>query len=102
MPPPFKVIQLYGIASCLTHNPRVCNGAIRCVVAALALMLGAAAPSYGAEALPDFDQDVRPILAAHCFKCHGPNKQNSDVRFDILSTDLINDRPAAELSLIHI
>ncbi len=96
MPPPFKVIQLYGIASCLTHNPRVCNGAIRCVVAALALMLGAAAPSYGAEALPDFDQDVRPILAAHCFKCHGPNKQNSDVRFDILSTDLINDRPAAE------
>ncbi|MDB5306395.1 MAG: hypothetical protein JWO38_597 [Gemmataceae bacterium] len=30
----------------------------------------------------DFDRDVRPILAAHCFKCHGPEKQKGGLRLD--------------------
>ena len=44
----------------------------------------------------DFEKRVRPILEKHCFACHGPDKQKNDIRFDTLSTDLINDRPAAE------
>jgi hypothetical protein len=37
--------------------------------------------SYGAE--PDsFKKEVLPILEAHCFKCHGPKKQESDLRLD--------------------
>ena len=44
----------------------------------------------------DFQKDVRPILAKHCFKCHGEKKQKGDLRLDTLSTDLIKDRAAAE------
>jgi mono/diheme cytochrome c family protein len=30
----------------------------------------------------DFDRDVRPILAAHCVSCHGPDKQKGGFRLD--------------------
>jgi hypothetical protein len=34
---------------------------------------------------PDFTRDVRPILSAHCFKCHGPDESHreSGLRFDV-------------------
>ena len=34
---------------------------------------------------PDFNRDVRSILAAHCFKCHGPDAANrqGDLRLDV-------------------
>jgi hypothetical protein len=35
-----------------------------------------------AAAKVDFDTDVRPVLAAHCFKCHGPDKQKGGLRLD--------------------
>ncbi|MCE9566426.1 MAG: DUF1549 domain-containing protein [Planctomycetes bacterium] len=38
------------------------------------------APATAAE--PDFVRDVRPIFAAHCVKCHGPDKQRGDLRLD--------------------
>ena len=62
------------------------------IVAAAALIDDSAC----AESTADFEKDVRPILEAHCFKCHGPEKQKSDIRLDTLSTDLLKDRPAAE------
>jgi hypothetical protein len=33
-------------------------------------------------AAPDFSREVRPLLEAHCFKCHGPEKQKGGLRFD--------------------
>jgi mono/diheme cytochrome c family protein len=30
----------------------------------------------------DYPRDVRPILAAHCYPCHGPDKQRSGLRLD--------------------
>ena len=53
-----------------------------------------AAVSHGAEF--DYEKDVRPVLETHCFSCHGPDKQKSDVRFDTLSTDLLKDSAVAE------
>ncbi len=44
----------------------------------------------------DFEADILPILQAHCVGCHGPEKQESDIRLDNLSTDVVNDRAAAE------
>jgi hypothetical protein len=39
---------------------------------AVAAMAWGAAPLAAAE--PDFNRDVRPVLAARCFKCHGPDE----------------------------
>ena len=62
----------------------------------VALLIGGVSISVAADVPPEFEKDVRPILESHCFKCHGPDKRNSEIRFDTLSTDLIKDRPAAE------
>ncbi len=35
------------------------------------------------ETPPDFARDIRPLLAQHCFKCHGPEKQLSGYRLDV-------------------
>jgi mono/diheme cytochrome c family protein len=36
-----------------------------------------------ANASVDFERDVRPIFAASCYACHGPEKKKSDFRLDI-------------------
>jgi hypothetical protein len=49
--------------------------------------------SYAAESAPsqippaavrpvDFQVDIQPILAKHCYSCHGPDKQKADLRWD--------------------
>ncbi|HAY74034.1 MAG TPA: hypothetical protein DCY32_00020, partial [Opitutae bacterium] len=43
-----------------------------------------------------FEEKIFPILDSHCIKCHGPEKQKGDLRLDLLSTDFLNDRGAAE------
>src|SRR5947209_8316443 len=54
-----------------------------CSVLAITL---AAAPIVRAEelraSLDYFEREVRPILVDACHKCHGPNKQESDLRLD--------------------
>jgi hypothetical protein len=39
--------------------------------------------SASAADAPDFTWDVRPILEAHCIKCHGPEEQNGGLRYDV-------------------
>ena len=46
--------------------------------------------------VPDFKRDVLPILQSHCVRCHGPKKQESQIRLDNLSTNLTDNRAAAE------
>jgi len=36
----------------------------------------------------DFDRDVRPILSERCWRCHGPEKQKSQLRLDSRSATL--------------
>jgi len=33
--------------------------------------------------VPDFEREVRPIFAAHCVACHGPEKQKGGLRLDV-------------------
>ncbi len=40
------------------------------------------APTPTAAQLEFFEKEVRPVLADHCYKCHGPKKQKSNLRLD--------------------
>ena len=50
----------------------------------LAASVGAAEPSPTPTAaqLEFFEKEVRPVLADHCYKCHGEKKQKSGLRLD--------------------
>jgi hypothetical protein len=53
--------------------------------------------AQSAGAAPAFPAPVAKVLQEHCFKCHGPKKQKSDLRLDTLSTDFVRQRAAAEI-----
>src|SRR5207249_1880789 len=36
----------------------------------------------------DFLRDIQPILSSHCYSCHGPDKQENDLRWDVKSAAL--------------
>ena len=52
-------------------------------LAALAVACSLGGFQLAAAAEPvDFDRDVKPILTANCFRCHGADKQESGLRLD--------------------
>ncbi len=36
-----------------------------------------------------FERDVQPVLKKYCFRCHGPDTQEGNVRLDVLDPDLV-------------
>lgn len=50
----------------------------------LAASVGAAEPSLAPTSaqLEFFEKEIRPVLADHCYKCHGEKKQKSGLRLD--------------------
>lgn len=51
----------------------------------LALIISTA--SFGQEQTAvDFATDIQPLLARKCYACHGPDKQESSLRFDDRTT----------------
>ncbi|MBX9626874.1 MAG: DUF1553 domain-containing protein [Gemmataceae bacterium] len=51
-------------------------------LAGLVPLAGQATNPAEPPAAVDFDRDVKPVLAAHCVKCHGPDKQKGGLRLD--------------------
>src|SRR5438105_2667965 len=43
---------------------------------------GVAAESLGEANHEFFEKRVRPVLAENCFECHGPGKQENELRLD--------------------
>src|SRR5262249_42637836 len=58
------------------------------VVTMLGACTGAAAqpakttPAITSQEAEFFETKIRPVLAEHCFTCHGPNKQQAGLRLD--------------------
>ncbi len=52
------------------------------VVVLLAFVPASAEEATTAPAAVDFAKDVKPIFAAHCVKCHGPDEQEAGLRLD--------------------
>lgn len=59
------------------------RGIESCLVLTLFVVAAFAAVARGED--PSFDRDIRPILSANCFACHGPDakKRAADLRLDL-------------------
>ncbi|MFM8399586.1 MAG: c-type cytochrome domain-containing protein, partial [Pirellula sp.] len=67
------------------------------IIAPIALLLLCASPLLGyQQPAVDFQKDVRPILANHCFACHGfdDKSRQADLRLDLESDALDPNRRA--------
>lgn len=50
----------------------------------LALLLFIAVAARGSEPKAvDYSRDIKPLLAAHCFACHGPKEEEGGLRLDV-------------------
>ncbi len=49
----------------------------------LIAVAGSSEPGVGNEPAVSYDHDIQPILSARCFRCHGPEKQESGLRLDV-------------------
>src|SRR5262245_422694 len=52
------------------------------IVSPLAHAQPSSQPAADPKLVEFFESKVRPVLAEHCFSCHGPEKQRADVRLD--------------------
>ena len=57
---------------------------LRCVSRSAPFPHGAAdpVPKPSAAQIEFFETKVRPVLADHCYSCHGPKKQSAGLRLD--------------------
>ncbi|REJ66163.1 MAG: DUF1553 domain-containing protein [Planctomycetota bacterium] len=58
------------------------------LVAGVVVAEEAETPAFNPEELRFFETNIRPLLAEHCYKCHGEEKQKGELRLDSLAAIL--------------
>lgn len=87
---------------CVTRNAF----AIATATAGALLLIAASEPSAATEPRVDFIKDIQPILANHCWSCHGPDEKgrHADLRLDVrdvaLATHAIVPGDSAKSGLV--
>ena len=56
--------------------------AVVCCLLGSNARLAAEEPAFSPESLEFFERQVRPVLAQHCWECHGEKKQEAGLRLD--------------------
>jgi mono/diheme cytochrome c family protein len=57
-------------------------------IPAAVVLVASLTAARGAEPPADYAKSIKPILTAHCTRCHGPDEQKSDLRLDSLDAIL--------------
>ena len=70
--------MLVGMRSCLATLALILPG----LIARAAETAGSADVLSDPKAVAEFENQVRPVLSTRCLKCHGPQKQESNLRLD--------------------
>src|SRR5687767_11278229 len=73
-----KLIDSFAVRRSRMH-PRVCWKTYLALVALSASLRAASV---------DYTRDVKPVLAEHCYRCHGASQQKSGLRLDTVSLAL--------------
>ena len=63
-------------------------------LACLLLMQNSNAAGAEASRLDAFNNELKPIIAKYCLRCHGSELQEGDLRIDQLNPDLVNGKDA--------
>ena len=76
------------------------------LIFAVVITIFTAAQTHAARpgSLKHYRSAILPILQSKCFGCHGQDVQESDVRFDNLAIDFVDDRAAAQvwIEALHV
>ena len=55
---------------------------LACISISVVLILTGLLPAQESSPAEYFERSIRPLLADHCWECHGPNKQWNGLRLD--------------------
>src|SRR3954462_13921747 len=65
------------------HKPTMETSVARHLLRSLLLLLVIPSGSIAVVQQPTYFDDIKPIFAIHCVKCHGPETQKGGLRLDL-------------------
>lgn len=63
----------------------------------IAMLVGCVLAASAIAGEVDYSRDIKPILATHCYKCHGPDKQENGLRLDTAAAGILGGDSGAAI-----